>query len=192
MRRLAEGLGVAVGGALLLYCFAVGVEIVGRRFLGFSLQGVDEIGGYLMALIVAIGFSCALYSESHIRIDILLPRLPRRLTLWLNAATLGALILFGVFLVWRGSDVLLQSYKLKSVAPTPLLTPLAIPRRSGWRRWCCSSSPRSSSLSSRCASPCSAATTRRRPSRCPTPPSSASSTSRPWSCSARPDSMSPW
>lgn len=128
MRRLAEGLGVAVGGALLLYCFAVGVEIVGRRFLGFSLQGVDEIGGYLMALIVAIGFSCALYSESHIRIDILLPRLPRRLTLWLNAATLGALILFGVFLVWRGSDVLLQSYKLKSVAPTPLLTPLAIPQ----------------------------------------------------------------
>jgi TRAP-type C4-dicarboxylate transport system permease small subunit len=128
MRRLAEGLGVAVGGALLLYCFAVGVEIVGRRFLGFSLQGVDEIGGYLMALIVAIGFSCALYSESHIRIDILLPRLPRRLTLWLNAATLGALILFGVFLVWRGSDVMLQSYKLRSVAPTPLLTPLAIPQ----------------------------------------------------------------
>ena len=128
MRRLAEGLGVAVGWALLLYCFAVGVEIVGRRFLGFSLQGVDEIGGYLMALIVAIGFSCALYSESHIRIDILLPKLPRRLTLWLNAATLGALILFGVFLVWRGSDVLLQSYKLQSVAPTPLLTPMAIPQ----------------------------------------------------------------
>lgn len=128
MRRLAEGLGVATGWALLLYCFAVGVEIIGRRFLGFSLQGVDEYGGYLMALIVAIGFSCALYSESHIRIDILLPKLPRRLTLWLNAAALGALILFGAFLVWRGSDVLVQSYTLRSVAPTPLLTPVAIPQ----------------------------------------------------------------
>lgn len=128
MRRLAEKLGVAVGWALLLYCFAVGLEIVGRRFFSFSLQGVDEYGGYLMALIVAVGFSCALYSGSHIRIDILLPKLPQRLRLWLNAAALGALFLFSVFLVWRGSDVVMQSYQLKSVAPTPLLTPIAVPQ----------------------------------------------------------------
>lgn len=128
MRCLAEKLGVAVGWALLLYCFAVGLEIVGRRFFGFSLQGVDEYGGYLMALIVAVGFSCALYSGSHIRIDILLPKLPHRLRLWLNAAALGALFLFSVFLVWRGSDVVMQSYQLKSVAPTPLLTPIAVPQ----------------------------------------------------------------
>ncbi|MGH8766372.1 MAG: TRAP transporter small permease subunit [Burkholderiales bacterium] len=128
MRRFADGLAVLTGWALLIYCFAVGIEIVGRRYFGFSLQGVDEIGGYLMALIVAIGFSCALYADAHIRIDILLPRLPRRVTLWLNAATQAALAGFAVFLVWHGCSVLTASYRLKSVAPTPLLTPLAVPQ----------------------------------------------------------------
>ena len=128
MRRFADGLAVLTGWALLIYCFAVGVEILGRRYFGFSLQGVDEIGGYLMALIVAIGFTCALYSESHIRIDILLPRLPRRVTLWLNAAALAGLTGFAFFLVWQGSSVLTQSYKLRAVAPTPLLTPMAVPQ----------------------------------------------------------------
>jgi TRAP-type C4-dicarboxylate transport system permease small subunit len=128
MRRIADWLAVATGWALVVYCVAVGVEIVGRRYFGFSLQGVDEIGGYLMALIVAIGFSCALYSHAHIRIDILLPQLPRSVTLWLNVAALASMIAFALFLVWQGANVLAHSYKLKAVAPTPLLTPLAIPQ----------------------------------------------------------------
>jgi TRAP-type C4-dicarboxylate transport system permease small subunit len=128
MRRLADGLGIVAGGALLIYCFAVGVEILGRRFFGFSLQGVDEVGGYLMALIVAVGFTCALYGNAHIRIDLLLPHLPRAVTLWLNVAALASMIAFALFLVWQGASVLTQSYNLKAVAPTPLLTPLAIPQ----------------------------------------------------------------
>jgi TRAP-type C4-dicarboxylate transport system permease small subunit len=128
VRRLADGLAILTGWALFLYCFAVGVEILGRKYFGFSLQGVDEIGGYLMALIVAVGFTCALYADAHIRIDILLPRLPRTLTLWLNAATQATLIGFAFFLVWQGSDVLAASYRMKAVAPTPLQTPLAVPQ----------------------------------------------------------------
>lgn len=128
MRRLSDGLSIAIGGALLLYCFAVGVEILGRRFFGFSLQGVDEIGGYLMALIVAIGFTSALYGNAHIRIDLLLARLPRRLILWLNVAALASMTAYALFLVWQGTGVLLHSYRLKAVAPTPLLTPLALPQ----------------------------------------------------------------
>lgn len=128
MRRLADGLAILTGWALLIYCFAVGVEILGRRYFGFSLQGVDEIGGYLMALIVAIGFTCALYANAHIRIDILLPSLPPRVTLWLNAAALASLAAFALFLVWQGATVLTRSYELRSVAPTPLLTPMALPQ----------------------------------------------------------------
>ena len=128
MRRLADGLAIAIGAALLLYCFAVGIEILGRRFFGFSLQGVDEIGGYLMALIVAIGFTSALYGNAHIRIDILLPRLPRRVVLWLTVAALAAMTVYALLLVWQGGSVLMHSYRLKAVAPTPLLTPLALPQ----------------------------------------------------------------
>lgn len=128
MRRFADALSVAIGGTLLLYCFAVGVEVLGRRFFGFSLQGVDEIGGYLMALVVAIGFTSALLANAHIRIDLLLPRLPRRVVLWLNAAALASLTAYALFLVWQAAGVAMQSYRLKAVAPTPLLTPLALPQ----------------------------------------------------------------
>jgi TRAP-type C4-dicarboxylate transport system permease small subunit len=128
MRRLAAWMSIVVGWGLLIYCVAVGVEIIGRRYLGFSLQGVDEIGGYLMALVTAIGFTCALYSRAHIRIDILLPRLSRSTTLWLNVAASGSIIAFALFLLWQETTVLIHSYTLRAVAPTPLLTPLAIPQ----------------------------------------------------------------
>ena len=128
MGRVSDWLAVGAGWALVVYSIAVGVEIVSRRYLGFSLQGVDEIGGYLMAVIVAIGFSCALYSRGHIRIDILLPRLSRRTTLWLNVAAVFSLIAFAVFLLWQAVHVVIQSRALRAVAPTPLQTPLVIPQ----------------------------------------------------------------
>ena len=128
MRRVADWLAVLTGWALLLYCFAVGFEILGRRYLGFSLQGVDEYGGYLMALIVAVGFTVALYSNAHIRIDMLLPRLPRRLTLWLHVAAVASIAAFAAFLVWQGAGLLAHSHKLQAVSPTPLLTPMVIPQ----------------------------------------------------------------
>jgi TRAP-type C4-dicarboxylate transport system permease small subunit len=127
MRRITDWLAIAAGWSLVVYCVAVGVEIIGRRYLGFSLQGVDEIGGYLMAVIVAIGFSGALYSHAHIRIDLLLPRLSRQAALWLNVAAVASIVAFAVFLLWQGVRVLMQSHALHAVAPTPLLTPLVIP-----------------------------------------------------------------
>ena len=127
MRRLTDWLAIAAGWSLVLYSVAVGVEIVGRRYLGFSLQGVDEIGGYLMAVVVAIGFSGALYSHAHIRIDMLLSRLSRPTVLWLNVAAVASIVCFAVFLLWQAVRVLVQSHALHAVAPTPLLTPLVIP-----------------------------------------------------------------
>ena len=128
MGRVAEWLAIAAGWARVVYTIAAGVEIVSRRYLGFSLQGVDEGGGYLMAVGVAVGFTCALYSRGHIRIDILLPRLARSTTLWLNVAAVFSLIAFAAFLLWQAVHVLLQSRALRAVAPTPLQTPLVIPQ----------------------------------------------------------------
>ena len=113
---------------LVVYSFFVCAEIIGRRFFSFSFQGVDEVGGYLMATMVAVGFSRALYSQAHIRIDILLKHLPRALAMWLNVATLGALSVLALFLFSRAWFVLSDSYALQSVSYTPLLTPLVIPQ----------------------------------------------------------------
>lgn len=128
MRRLVELLSTLGGWALILYTFLVGFEIVGRRFFGYSLQGVDEIGGYLMAVVVALGFSHALYHRAHIRIDLLLAHLSRPLTMWLNVAAMASLAVFAIFLVGRAWIVLAQSYQMGAVSSTPLLTPLVVPQ----------------------------------------------------------------
>jgi TRAP-type C4-dicarboxylate transport system permease small subunit len=128
LRRLVDGLTLVGGWTLLVYSAAVGVEIVGRRYLGFSLQGVDEIGGYVMAVVVALGFSCALYDQAHIRIDLLLPRLPPRLAMWLNVLALSGLLAFAGFLVARAWDVLSDSHRMDATSSTPLLTPMVYPQ----------------------------------------------------------------
>jgi TRAP-type mannitol/chloroaromatic compound transport system permease small subunit len=128
MRRLIDWLSILGGWALFVYCFFVAIEVVGRRFLNFSLQGVDEVGGYLMAIISAIGLSTALYARAHVRIDLLLTRLPWRVTMWLNVAALFSLFLFGLLLVERGWVVLAQSYSMRAISPTPLRTPMILPQ----------------------------------------------------------------
>ena len=128
IRRLVDALTMLCGWGLVVFSLGVGVEIVGRRYLGFSLQGVDEVGGYLMAVAVAAGFSCALYDRAHIRIDLLLGHVPGRLAMCLNVLALVGLFVFAVFLASRGLLVLTESYQLEAVSSTPLLTPMVVPQ----------------------------------------------------------------
>jgi TRAP-type C4-dicarboxylate transport system permease small subunit len=128
MRRLVDFLAILTGWALLAYCFMVGFEIVGRRYFGFSLQGVDEIGGYLMAALTATGLSFALHGGAHVRIDLLLRRLPTRVAMWLNVASMLSLLGFALFFLGRAWVVLDQSYSMWAVSPTPLRVPLIYPQ----------------------------------------------------------------
>jgi TRAP-type C4-dicarboxylate transport system permease small subunit len=128
MRRIVDWLAILGGWALFIYCFAVATETIGRRFLNFSLQGVDEVGGYVMAIVSALGLSAALYSRAHVRIDLLLSHLPRRVAMWLNVGALLSLFLYGLLLLQRGWVVLAQSYSIRAISPTPLRTPMVLPQ----------------------------------------------------------------
>jgi hypothetical protein len=49
LHRLIDFTTLACGWWLLALSVATCVEILGRKFFGFSLQGVDEIGSYTFA-----------------------------------------------------------------------------------------------------------------------------------------------
>ncbi len=118
-----------IGGyGLLALAFLVGFEVVARKLFAFSLQGVDEIGGYIIAAMAAFGFSYALLQKAHTRIDIFTTRLSRATQLWLNVLALVALAGFACFMAWRGWATLADSIALKSVSSTPLRTPLWLPQ----------------------------------------------------------------
>lgn len=130
-RWLGRGVDVLVilsGWWLIAFSLASCFEMVSRKLFQFSLQGIDEVGGYTLAVTSAIGFSYTLVTRGHTRVDFLVSKLPdavRAALNWLAMATLSALSLFALF---RGSNVLSESIEFQSTATTPLQTPMWIPQ----------------------------------------------------------------
>ena len=125
---VARAAAILCGWCLLLVAALTCVEIVARKLFDFSLHGIDEIGGYTLALVCAFGFSYALLRGSHTRIDIVQPLLPARVRATLNVVAMAALAAIALFAAWRGLGELLVSIELKSVANSPLQTPMWLPQ----------------------------------------------------------------
>lgn len=128
LESLIRGTCIAAGWWLIGISVLTCVEMLGRKVFGFSLQGVDEVGSYTFAVVTALGFSYALVTRGHTRVDFLVSRLPptqRALLNWLAMVTLGAM---AAFFAYRAYFVVAESIDLKSTAPTPLATPLWIPQ----------------------------------------------------------------
>jgi len=116
--------GYVLLGLSLLIC----AEILLRRFIGISLQGVDEIGGYVLAGVSAFGFGYALLARAHTRIDILFYRLGPRVQAALNLLSAAAVAAVACFMLWRAAATFQRSAELGSAAATPLQTPIWIPQ----------------------------------------------------------------
>lgn len=127
-RALSQGAALAAGYAALALSALIAFEVIARKFFAFSLQGVDEIGGYVLAIGVAFSFAYALIQRAHTRVDVILAKLPCVVRAPLNA--LAAVLLAGMagFMLWRGFETLLETLEFNSRASTPLQTPLWIPQ----------------------------------------------------------------
>ena len=119
---------IICGYAVLLLSFAVGIEIVGRKLFSFSLQGTDDFGGYVLAIIAVVGASYTMAMRGHTRVDVFLVRMPAIWQRILNVMAMVTMAGFASFGAWRGSTVLLESIEFQSVASNPLQTPLWQPQ----------------------------------------------------------------
>lgn len=128
LQRVIDLATLACGWWLLALSAITCLEILGRKFFGFSLQGVDEVGSYTFAIVTGFGFSYALVCAGHTRVDFLLSRFPPRWRAVLNAAAMVTLAAMAAFAAYRGWHVLADSRALVSTAPTPLATPLWWPQ----------------------------------------------------------------
>ena len=70
--------GICGGYACLGLSFLIFFEIIARKLFNYSLQGVDEVGGYVVAIIGTFGMALAAVERAHTRIDVLLFRLPKK------------------------------------------------------------------------------------------------------------------
>jgi TRAP-type C4-dicarboxylate transport system permease small subunit len=128
LKRLEAFAAAIFGLGFLLLALAVAVETIMRKVLNRSLQGVDELGGYILATGAALSIASALVSRAHIRIDLLHDFMPRALRLLLNVLASLALLACAVLLARMAWIALDESILFNSTAQTPWATPLWIPQ----------------------------------------------------------------
>ena len=128
MKRLEAFAAAIFGLAFLALAVAVTAETIMRKVFNQSLQGVDELGGYILALAGTMSLSVALVARAHIRIDIVHEHLPRVLRWPLNLVASLSILLCAVALLrmaWFAYD---ESSVLGATAQTPWATPLKYPQ----------------------------------------------------------------
>lgn len=126
-RVMANLFGLVFLGLSLL----VMVETLMRKLFNVSLQGSAELGGYALAVGSAIGFSLAVTSRSHIRVDVFHDRFPPALQAFMNWLSAVLLALLGLFLAGVCYRVIVKTVEYGSAAQTPWATPLIYPQ-SAW------------------------------------------------------------
>ena len=128
LRPIARGAVIVCGWWLLAVAVLTCIEIVGRKLFGFSLQGVDEIGGYTLAFTSSLALTYALLNRGHTRVDFIFARFPALLQAVINVLALALLAALAVFASWRGFTIVAESVELQSRSITPLQTPMWLPQ----------------------------------------------------------------
>lgn len=128
IERIGTAMGELAGWIYLLCAFFITFDIVSRRFFGFSSQGTTEISSYMLAFGITWGLTYTLAVKGHIRVDVLVMRVPLRARAFLHALALAFLVVLSVLLSWRAWSVVLESWEFGTIDPTIFHIPLVIPQ----------------------------------------------------------------
>jgi len=128
MKRIAQLAGVTFGAIMIALSFAIAAETVLRKFFSLSLGGVDELGGYAVAVVAPLAFLVTASDQAHIRINVLHGKLPLRARAVLNVAAAVSFSLLALFLLYFTLKTVQDTLAYRSIAQTPWATPLIYPQ----------------------------------------------------------------
>lgn len=113
--------------ALAALALLVNAQIVGR-FFGAMIPAADEVAVYMLAAATFLAAGPTLRRRVHIRVMLLLDRLPGRGARLLNAVShLGALLVVG-YLAYFAGELAWDSYRFGALSTGLYPTPLWIPQ----------------------------------------------------------------
>lgn len=128
MTMYARIMGIIFGILMLTLAMLITLETLIRKFFSLSLGGVDELGGYAIAIAAPLAFCVAMVDQAHIRINLLHMRLPMPLQAMLNALAAISLGLLAAFLLYFTVKTVMDTQMYRSIAQTPWATPLIYPQ----------------------------------------------------------------
>jgi len=103
-------------------------DIIARRLMGFSTEATTEVTGYLMAIGMSWGMAGTLFERGHVRIDVLVQKLPLKVRVWLHMASLLALLVSTAFFVYGAYSLARDSWELGATDLSTLRMPMVVPQ----------------------------------------------------------------
>jgi len=116
------------GGALMVSAVIVTVDVLLRKFVGWTMSGSDEVTSYVFAAGTTWAYSYCLLHRSNIRIDAVYNLLPPVARNVLDLLGIFLLLFYMAVLTDRAVVTLQESIINYSVSNTTLTTPLWIPQ----------------------------------------------------------------
>ncbi|MGE0848449.1 MAG: TRAP transporter small permease subunit [Hyphomicrobiaceae bacterium] len=126
--NIAAGMNYAAGWGFIFCSAFVTFDVLARNFGGFSSRATTEITSYLLAFGIAWGLAHALAMRAHIRIDVLVNRLPLRARQFLHAFALLLMTAFALFIAWSAWHLVDESILFNAKDTSALSIPLVIPQ----------------------------------------------------------------
>lgn len=121
-------MGLVAGWGFVLCAFFITFEVLARSLLRVSTQSTTEITGYMLAFGLSWGLAHALTERSHVRIDMLVNRMPQGIRIWLHLLSLLMLGVLVAFIAKGAWDLVDESLLFNASDISLLRTPLAIPQ----------------------------------------------------------------
>jgi TRAP-type C4-dicarboxylate transport system permease small subunit len=114
-----------VAGWLYVICAVMIVfDVVARNLFGFSTQATVELSGYALGCGIGWGLAGAFVARMHVRVDMLLERLPAGPRAWLHLVALGLLTAFLVAVLYGVTVLAWDSWELDAHDMSALRIPL--------------------------------------------------------------------
>ncbi len=104
------------------------VEVLTRYILRSPLSIADEMGGYLLVSITFMGLAYTWKERGHVRVSLLVSRLPEKFAHLLRFITLILATVFTIPLIKACYDLISDSLLFESRSGSWLRTPLAYPQ----------------------------------------------------------------
>lgn len=132
MRTLIDRLfrisGALAGMFMVLTLLSVLSSILGRLLPAFALPGADAYAGYCMAVAAFLSLGSTLQHGEHIRVTLVLNRLPARVRYRLDIFCHVMALAVALLLAWYAARLVLQSFLFNDISPGLDATPLWIPQ----------------------------------------------------------------
>ena len=124
---LARAMAYVSGALFLLVSLFITADVIGRHF-GISSAVTDEMGGYVLAVGGMWALAHTLRTGAHVRIDILLPYLPRLVRSVLDYVAVLVMALFASAVAVSTWRLTIESFTTDARAMSFLRTPLFVPQ----------------------------------------------------------------